>query len=84
LKDGVAIPDATNQDLTLPVVEFGDGGFYSVEVCSALGCVTNTPAQLIVNPADMDLGLYAGIIISGAAGYHYDNSVLERGALPQE
>jgi hypothetical protein len=43
-----------------------------VVVSSPLGSVTNTPAQLIVNPADMELGLYAGIKIGGAAGYSYE------------
>jgi hypothetical protein len=71
-KDGVAIESATNRTFNLPTVQLGDGGFYSVVVSSSLGSVTNTPAQLIVNPADVDLGLYAGMTINGAAGYRYE------------
>ena len=26
----------------------------------------------MVNPANMDLGMYAGIVITGAAGYRYE------------
>ena len=70
-KDGVAIPLATNQTYELPIVQLGDGGFYSVVVSSGLGSITNS-AQLVVNPANMDLGMYAGIVITGAAGYRYE------------
>jgi hypothetical protein len=35
-------------------------------VSSLLGSITNS-AQLVVNPANMDLGMYAGIVITGAA-----------------
>ncbi len=39
-------------------------------VSSLLGSVTNS-AQVVVNPAGTDLGMYAGITIAGAAGYTY-------------
>jgi hypothetical protein len=44
---------------------------YSVVVSSLLGSATNT-AQLIVNPAGTDLGMYAGITITGSTGYTYE------------
>jgi hypothetical protein len=40
-------------------------------VNSPYGSVTNTPAQLVVNPANISLGLYAGITIEGVPGYTY-------------
>jgi hypothetical protein len=70
-RDGVAILSATNQTYELPIVQLGDGGFYSVVVSSDLGSITNS-AQLVVNPANMELGMYAGIVITGAAGYTYE------------
>lgn len=38
---------------------------------SQYGVVTNTPAVLVVNPANVSLGLYAGVIIDGTTGYTY-------------
>jgi hypothetical protein len=43
---------------------------YSVVVSSPLGSVTNS-AQLVINPANMSLGMYAGITLTGAAGNSY-------------
>jgi hypothetical protein len=71
-KNGLPIDSATNQSFDLSSVQFGDGGLYSVVVSSQWGSITNKAAQLIVNPAGMDLGLYAGINISGVAGYTYE------------
>ena len=70
-KDGVLVPGATNGSLVFPAVQFGDGGLYSVVVTSPYGSITNTPAQLVINPANISLGLYAGITIEGTAGYTY-------------
>ena len=70
-KDGVLIASGTNQVFNLPTVQLGDGGYYSVVVSSDYGSVTNS-AQLVLNPAGTGLGLYAGITISGAAGYTYE------------
>jgi hypothetical protein len=69
--NGIAVANATNQSLTLSSIQFTNAGLYSVVVNSALGSVTNTPAQVIVNPAGVSLGLYPGITISGVVGYHY-------------
>ena len=40
-------------------------------ISSPYGSVTNTPAQLVVNPANITLELYAGIVIEGVPGYTY-------------
>jgi hypothetical protein len=70
-KDGVVIPSATSPTLNFPTVQPGDAGMYSVVASNALGSVTNS-AQLVVNPAVTGLGMYAGIKITGAVGYHYE------------
>lgn len=70
-KSGVPVPGATNATLLFPSLQIGDGGLYSIVVTSEYGSVTNTPAQLVVNPANISLGLYAGVIIEGVAGYSY-------------
>jgi hypothetical protein len=69
-KDGVLIASATNATFSLPVVQLGDGGVYSVVVSSPYGAVTNS-AQLVVNPVGTDIGMYAGITLTGAVGYSY-------------
>lgn len=70
-KAGQAISGATNNTLLFPTLQISDAGLYSVVVASQYGIVTNTPAQLVVNPANISLGLYAGILIEGTAGYTY-------------
>ena len=40
-------------------------------VSSLYGSVTNTPEQVVVNPANISLGLFAGVIIQGTIGYNY-------------
>lgn len=70
-KDGTPVSGATNAALLLPSVQFTNGGLYHVVVSSAFGSVTNVPAQLIVNPAEVELGFYAGVRISGVPGYTY-------------
>lgn len=70
-KDGVPVASGTNQTLEFPAVQLNDGGMYSVVVSSPWGSVTNPPAQLVVNPANIALGLYAGVIIDGMPGYTY-------------
>lgn len=70
-KAGQLITDATNSTLIFPSVQISDAGAYSVVVTSAYGSVTNIPADLVVNPANIALGLYAGITIEGTIGYSY-------------
>lgn len=70
-KDGAAIPSGTSATLMFPTVQLTDAGLYSVVVSSPWGSATNTPAQLVVNPANISLAMYAGVTIDGVAGYTY-------------
>jgi hypothetical protein len=70
-KEGIAILDATNTVLSLPNTQFTNSGFYSVVVGSALGAVTNAPAQVVVNPAGVSLGFSPTLAIEGVVGYSY-------------
>jgi hypothetical protein len=70
-QDGIAVPDATNQTLTLSGIQFTNAGLYYVVVSSSLGSVTNSPYQVVVNPASVALGLFPGVIITGTVGYNY-------------
>ena len=69
--NGVAVLNATNQTLNFPSIQFTNAGLYSVVVSSPLGSVTNPPAQVVVNPAGVSLGMYAGITVTGTVGYAY-------------
>jgi hypothetical protein len=69
--NGAAIPGATASNLVLSDIQFTNAGLYSVVVSSLYGSVTNTPEQLVVNPANLSLGLFAGVIIQGTVGYNY-------------
>lgn len=71
-KDGSAVSGATNADLTMPAIQFDAAGLYYVVVSNAYGSATNTAYQVIVNSADVALGLFPGVIISGTVGYSYD------------
>jgi hypothetical protein len=69
--NGIAIADATNQTFTLSSIQFTNAGLYTVVVSSPLGSVTNTPEQVIVNPAGVSLGFSPTLTISGVAGQTY-------------
>ena len=69
--NGVAVVNATNPILDLTDIQFTNAGLYSVVVSSPFGSVTNTPEQVVVNPAGVSLGLYPGVTINGVAGYSY-------------
>lgn len=71
LMNGAAITDATNQTLTLSSIQFTNAGLYSLVVTSPFGSATNSPAQVVVNPADLSLGMYPGLSIGGVVGYSY-------------
>src|SRR5262249_36618670 len=60
-----------NSSLTLDNLEFTDGGGFSVVVSNAYGTVTSSTAHLIVNPAGVSLGMYAGLTIDGSPGKTY-------------
>jgi hypothetical protein len=70
-KDGVALLNATNQTLFLPSIQFTNAGLYSVVLSSPLGSVTNVPAQVVVNPAGVSIGMFPGVYVSGVVGYTY-------------
>jgi hypothetical protein len=69
--DGIAITNATNSTLTLADIQFTNAGLYSVVVANAYGSVTNTPAQVVVNPAGVSIGTYPGITVTGVVGNTY-------------
>jgi hypothetical protein len=71
-KDNVLISGATNAAYGIPTLQLTDGGLYSVVISSEYGSVTNTAAQLVINPADVSLALYTGITIKGVVGYTYN------------
>lgn len=70
-KSGQLVDGATNSTLEFSSLQFSNSGLYSVVISSSYGSVTNTPAQLVVNPANISLNLYAGITIDGTVGYTY-------------
>jgi len=69
--NGNPIDGATASTLPLGAIQFTNAGQYSVVVSSGLGSVTNAPYQVVVNPANVSLGLFAGVIIQGTVGYSY-------------
>jgi hypothetical protein len=69
-KDGVPIESAISNRLSFSAAQVEDSGFYSVVVTSLLGSITNS-AQVVINAANVDLGLYAGVTITGTPGYTY-------------
>jgi FG-GAP-like repeat/IPT/TIG domain/Immunoglobulin I-set domain/FG-GAP repeat len=70
--NGAAISNATNSTLTFSAIQFTNAGSYSVVISSSLGSVTNTAAQVVVNPAGVSLGLYPGLTVTGTVGYTYN------------
>jgi hypothetical protein len=69
--NGVAVPNATNATLEFTSIQFTNAGLYTVVITSPFGSVTNMPAQLVVNPAGVSLGMYPGVTVSGVVGYTY-------------
>jgi hypothetical protein len=70
-QNGVALPNATNQSLSLMSIQATNAGLYSVVVSNAFGSATNPPAQVVVEPAGVSVGLYPGVTINGVVGYNY-------------
>ena len=70
-QNGIALQNATNQTLTFGSIQATNAGLYSVVVSSALGSVTNTPEQVVVEPAGVSLGFCPALTINGVAGYSY-------------
>jgi hypothetical protein len=69
--NGVSVQDATNSTLTLDSIQFTNAGLYSVVITSFLGSITNTPEQVVVNPANVSLSLCPNVVIQGTVGYNY-------------
>jgi len=69
--NGAAISGATSSNLVLSGIQFTNAGLYSVVVTNSYGSATNTPEEVVVNPANVSLGLFAGVIIQGTVGYNY-------------
>ena len=69
--NGDPINNATNQTLSFTNIQFTNAGLYSIVVTNPFGSVTNTPEQLVVNPASVSIGLSPTIIVSGIAGRNY-------------
>jgi hypothetical protein len=69
--NGTAISGATSSNLVLSGIQFTNAGLYTVVVSNSYGSVTNTPEQVVVNPANVSIGLFAGVIIQGTVGYNY-------------
>jgi hypothetical protein len=69
--NGVPIAGATGAMLNFTSIQFTNAGLYSVVVSSPYGSITNAAYQVVVNPANISIGLYPGVTISGVAGYSY-------------
>jgi hypothetical protein len=69
--NGTAINGAMGSTLTFDSIQFTNGGLYSVVVSSSLGSVSNAAYQVVVNPANVSLGFYPGVTVTGTIGYNY-------------
>jgi hypothetical protein len=69
--NGAAVSGATGTTYEFNSIQFTNAGLYSVVVSSPYGSVTNTAYQVIVNPANVGIGLCPEIYLSGTIGYSY-------------
>jgi len=69
--NGAAILGATDPMLLLSDIQFTNAGLYTVVVSSSYGSVTNTPEQVVVNPANVSLKLCPDVVIQGTVGFIY-------------
>jgi hypothetical protein len=69
--NGQPITAANSPTLTLDALQFTNAGLYTVVVSSPLGSVTNTPEQVVVNPAGISLQLSPVLNLTGTVGYTY-------------
>ncbi len=70
-KDGTLVPGGTDAFLSLSNLQMADAGSYSVVITNMFGCITSTPAILIMNPAGVSIAPYAGVTIEGVVGLTY-------------
>jgi hypothetical protein len=61
----------TNPLRALNNLDLTDAGSYTVTISNIVNSVTSEPAVLVVNPAGISLGLYAGVLIDGVVGKTY-------------
>ena len=66
--NGQAIEGATSNTYSIGNLQFTNAGAYNVVVTSSLGSVTNAAYQVVVNPANIRLGMFAGVVIDGTVG----------------
>jgi len=66
--DRAPIAWGTNASLSFSNLQLTNAGAYSVEVTNLYGSDLSDAATLIVNPAGVTLGLYAGLTLSGSVG----------------
>ncbi len=69
--NGAAINGATNQSFILTTIQATNAGLYSVVVSNQFGNATNPPAQVLVEPAGVSVGLAPTVTIDGVVGYNY-------------
>jgi hypothetical protein len=69
--NGVAIPGATGSNYLLNNIQFTNAGLYNVVVSSVYDSVTNTPYQVVVNPANVAVGFNPDLVIQGTVGYSF-------------
>src|SRR5207249_164923 len=69
-RDGTAVPAGTSDSLTIPNVQKGDSGNYTVIVTNLGGAVTSAPAALLIREMDFgdaaDLGYPTLLAFNGA------------------
>jgi hypothetical protein len=70
--NGQQIAGATNSSYELSSIQFTNAGLYDVVVSSQYGSVTNTTYQVVVNPANVSIGLVASLTIQGTVGNNYN------------
>jgi Concanavalin A-like lectin/glucanases superfamily len=69
--NGQPISGANSSSYSFGGIQFTNAGLYSVVVSSAYGSTTNATYQVVVNPANVDIGFYPAVGISGTIGYTY-------------
>ena len=70
--NGIPISGAYGSSYQLDSIQFTNAGLYSVVVSSSYGSVSNTAYQVVVNPANVGIQMFPGVMISGTPGYTYN------------
>lgn len=72
MKDQQPILGATNSTLTLSNFTASAAGSYSVVVSNVAGVVTSAVCRVTLAPTELDLALFAGVILTGPVGAMVD------------